>query len=206
MLFRSIEDLGLEGDENVIIYRNDKGDGEEFINIYSGIRIMITTERTINGDRYKKLPENVDYVIVKNRVYEVKEEFDMIFFMSEERLKEYIQEAISQGKLNESNKKGNTLLIQVINNSDLINYISSYYDNLNDDEWTILSKYTPEPNIIKKYIENLKLYKPQDPQDKGEMFNHKIRETYFMFQLIGNQYFLILLIHLKNKMFYLNHN
>ncbi len=65
------------------------------------------------------------------------------------------------------------LKMLITNSERSIYYIEKYgYDKLNDDEWTILSKYTPEPNIIKKYLENLKLYKPQD---KGEMFNHKIR-------------------------------
>jgi ankyrin repeat protein len=105
-----IEDLELGGEENVLIYRGN-GNGDEFINIYSGIRIMITTERTINGDRYKKLPENVDYVIVKNRVYEVKNEFDMMKFKSEGRFREYIEELERQGKINENNKRGETALM-----------------------------------------------------------------------------------------------
>jgi hypothetical protein len=70
-----IEDLELGGDENVIIYRNEIGNGDEFINILGCVRIMITTEETINKDRYKKLPESVDYVIVDNEAYEVKNEF-----------------------------------------------------------------------------------------------------------------------------------
>jgi hypothetical protein len=106
-----IEDLELEGDENVLIYKNKEGNGDEFINIYSGTRIMITTEETINEDKYKKLHVNVDYVIVKNRIYEVKDEFEMMRFMSEERFIEYIEEVERHGKVNESNKDGYTALM-----------------------------------------------------------------------------------------------
>jgi hypothetical protein len=105
-----IEDLELEGDENMIIYRNEIGNGDEFINIYSGAKIMITTEKTINEDKYKKLPESVDYVIVDRLVYEVKDEFDMMKFKSEKRFREYIEEVERQGKINENNKNGETVL------------------------------------------------------------------------------------------------
>ncbi len=105
-----IEDLELEGDENVIIYKNEEGNGDEYINIYSGAKIMITTEKTINEDKYKKLPESVDYVIVDRLVYEVKDEFDMMKFKSEKRFREYIEEVERQGKINENNKNGETVL------------------------------------------------------------------------------------------------
>ncbi len=105
-----IEDLALEGDENVIIYNNTRGNGDEFINIYSKTRIMITTEYSINKDRYKKLPENVEYVIVDNEVYEVKDEFTMIKIMTNEKIIEYIGELERQGRINENNKKGETAL------------------------------------------------------------------------------------------------
>ena len=122
----------MNGDENVLIYKSnyynyddddddndddnvdDDNDinvnGDEFINIFGNIKIMITTEETINEDKYKKLPENVDYVIVKNRVYEVKDEFDMMKFKSEKRFREYIEEVERQGKINENNKNGETVL------------------------------------------------------------------------------------------------
>jgi hypothetical protein len=106
-----IEDLELNGDENVIIYKNEEGDGDEFINIFCKARMMITKEETINEDRYKKLPENIEYVIVNNKIYEVKEEFEMIRFMSEERFMEYIGEMERQGKINKNNKNGETALM-----------------------------------------------------------------------------------------------
>jgi hypothetical protein len=105
----NIEDLELNGDENVIIYKNDYGYGDEFINIYNKVKIMITTEDTINEDKYKKLPENVEYVIVDNLIYEVKDEFEMMRFMSKERFNEYI-EVERHGKINENNKNGETAL------------------------------------------------------------------------------------------------
>ncbi len=106
-----IEDLELEGDENVLIYKNKEGNGDEFINIYCKTRIMITTEETINEDKYKKLPENVDYVIVDRAIYEVKEDFAMMRFKSSKRFEEYIEEIERHGKVNESNKDGYTALM-----------------------------------------------------------------------------------------------
>jgi ankyrin repeat protein len=111
-----IEDLELEGDENVIIYKN-KGNGDEFINIFCKARMMITTEDTINEDKYKKLPENVEYVIVNNKIYEIKDEFEMMKFMSEERFMEYIGEMERHGKINENNKKGETILYWACSNN-----------------------------------------------------------------------------------------
>ena len=106
-----IIDLELEGDENVLIYRNEYGDGEELINILSSIRIMITTELTIYNDKYRKLPKNIEYVIVEGKIYDVREEFEMMNFMKKESFKEYIEEEMRKGRINESNKNGETLLL-----------------------------------------------------------------------------------------------
>jgi ankyrin repeat protein len=91
---------------------------------------MITKKWMINEDKYKKLPENVDYVIVNNEVYEVKEDYEivnnevyevkedyeMIYFMSKKRLNEYIEELTRQGRINESNKNKNTIMMIVCKN------------------------------------------------------------------------------------------
>ncbi len=70
-------------------------------------------------------------------------------------------------------------------------YIEKYgYDKLDGDEWTILSKYTPEPNIIKKYLENLKLYKPQN---KDEIWSQKHRLEVTQKYLSENEYAIYLL-------------
>ncbi len=113
-----IEDLELEGDENVLINNNYTGNGDEFINIHRGVKIMITTEGTIKEDRYKKLPENVDYVIVDNRIYEVKDEFDMMRFMIKERKERfsgYIEE-VKNSMINANNKNGEKALILACEN------------------------------------------------------------------------------------------
>lgn len=110
---RKLEELELEGDENVLIYSNEKGDGEEFINIYSKIRIMITDRGTIEEDKYKKLPKNIEYVIVENMIYDVKEELDMMYYMKKDTLKEKIREIIGRGIYNDSSMNGNTALMAV---------------------------------------------------------------------------------------------
>ena len=107
-----VEDLEIDGEPNVLIYRNDYGEGDEFINIYRSVRIMMTTRYTINEDKYKKLPENVDYVIVENRIYEVKDENDMINFMTSLRAEEYIRNMMEGEIDNEINRKGETLLMK----------------------------------------------------------------------------------------------
>ncbi len=70
-------------------------------------------------------------------------------------------------------------------------YIEKYgYDKLDNHDWTLLSKYTPEPNIIKKYLENLKLYKPQNKDEKWSQ-NHRLEVT--REYLSGNEYAIYLL-------------
>ncbi len=103
-----IEDLELKGDENVIIYKYNKY--SDLINIYGGIRIMITDKEMLREDRYKELPENIEYVIVKKKVYEVRKEEEMMRFMSNRRIKEYVEEMIRNGRQNMINKKGETVL------------------------------------------------------------------------------------------------
>ena len=41
---------------------------------------------------------------LNGKIYEVKEEFDMMCFMEKERFEEYIKEVERQGKINENNK------------------------------------------------------------------------------------------------------
>ena len=94
----------------MLIYKNERGDGEEFVNIYRTVEIMITTEETIYNDKYKKLPDNIEYVIVENKIYRVKDEFNMIMFMSWRKKEEYIRRMIEEGRVNENNDKGETAL------------------------------------------------------------------------------------------------
>ncbi len=103
-----IEDLEIVGDERILVYKNDIGDGDEFMNIYSNIRMMITTYNTIRNDKYKKLPENIENVIVDGTIFNIREEFEMIIFMSEKRLDEHIRE---RGEYNKRTENGYTYLI-----------------------------------------------------------------------------------------------
>ncbi len=70
-------------------------------------------------------------------------------------------------------------------------YIEKYgYDKLDSHEWTLLSKYTPEPNIILKFLENLKLHKPQNKDEKRSK-NQRFEVT--REYLSGNEYAIYLL-------------
>ncbi len=106
-----IEDLEIEGEPNVLIYVNSRSDGEEFVNIYGSVRIMVTKFETIDKDRYKKLPEHIEYVISDGVVFEVRNEMEMMRFMSNKSKAEYVREKIYRGEVNEVNRMGETMLI-----------------------------------------------------------------------------------------------
>jgi hypothetical protein len=129
-----IEDLEVVGDENVLLYCNIEDDmvdimtyeqyerykeinrrrEDEFINIYSGVRVLITLKDTINEDKYKKLPKSIEYVIVvedEQRYIYRNEDFEMMNFMKKETLEKYVREEIMRGaRYNEYNMMGETTL------------------------------------------------------------------------------------------------
>jgi hypothetical protein len=122
-----IEELGIEEGVNVLIYKNERGDGEEFINIYSGIRVLITTKKTIDTDRYKKLPENIEYVIIDRMIYSKREEIEMMEFKSRGSLEEYAGELVRSGRYEERNKRGESILYWLVY-SGLMGVISRYVE------------------------------------------------------------------------------
>lgn len=116
-----IEDLEIEDNSNILVYYNNDVKGEEFINIYSGVRVLITSEYTINEDRWEFLPSYIEYVIIcddryeNNIIYELKGKFnfEMMKFMSCDKFEEYIDDIIEvdKKKLEEQNKNGETILM-----------------------------------------------------------------------------------------------
>lgn len=122
-----IEDLEIVEGANVIIYMNDKVKKEEFENIYSGVRVMITTKNTIDKDRWRYLPKNIRKIIIVEvygdyTVYDINDisnidgdEFEMIRFMSKRYFNKYLEEIMEMRKelMNKQNKNGETILMLV---------------------------------------------------------------------------------------------
>ncbi len=121
-----IEDMEIEDAEsNVLIYKNEGTSGYELINIYRKIGIMITTYQTINRYVYLEIPETVEWIIMRNKLYNRTIESDMMIFMSifllkkllprksEERFTKYIrEEIIKNGRLLEVNRNNETIIYQ----------------------------------------------------------------------------------------------
>ena len=90
--------------------KDRKREETEFENIYSGVSVMITEKRSIDEDKYKELPYNIEYVIVENMIYRRNREIDMMEFMSDRRKEEYVEEVIRSRKYDERNMEGETVL------------------------------------------------------------------------------------------------
>ncbi len=122
-----IEDLELVEDSNVLIYINGEVKKEEFENIYSGVRVMITTKNTIDKDRWRYLPRQIKKIIIVEvygdyTVYDINDisnidgdEFEMIRFMSKRYFNKYLEEIMTMRKelMNKQNKNGETILMLV---------------------------------------------------------------------------------------------
>jgi hypothetical protein len=174
---KKIEDLEIEDNSNVMIYMNERVKGEEFINIYSGARIMITTKGTINNDRYKELPITIENVIIaeirdikakddkeyiqklikKNKKYDIRDDFEMMRFMKVDTFEKYINEVIIPNKrYNEQNKNGETALICAFMNRVNFNY-----------RYEIYMKY-------EKIIQKLSLIMSKEGLESRDIYNNSI--------------------------------
>jgi hypothetical protein len=101
-----------EENPNVLVYGiyNDERETENYINIYSSVRIMITNESAIKEDGYEELGVNIEYIIVDEEVIRNKKE-NMVRFMSRKRAKEYIrEECINKGRYDYINENGESYI------------------------------------------------------------------------------------------------
>jgi hypothetical protein len=96
---------------NVIVYGvyNKESERENYDNIYSSVRIMITNKEAINEDRYEEIGRNIEYIIVDEIRRNKKE--NMVKYMSRERAEGYIrEEGINKNRYDYINENGESYL------------------------------------------------------------------------------------------------
>jgi ankyrin repeat protein len=127
--YKELIDLEIGTEEpNVLIYHinNIKKTREEiqseYINIYSKIKIIISSFHSFNdftrnlyGDGYKKLPKHIEYLILDDTIYKLDNEFEMMEFMAKKTFKNYIKnEVIKNERWNDENRYGETALFYCV--------------------------------------------------------------------------------------------
>ncbi len=113
---KKIEEMEIEGLSNMMVYINERGNGEEFINIYNGVEIMVTTEGTIEDDKYRKLPWNIEKIVIDKEIYYRRDEMTMMRFMSYKSRKEYMEEIRRNKKYKENNERGESVIYWLCKN------------------------------------------------------------------------------------------
>ncbi len=94
-----IEDLEIVEGCNVLIYKSINRE-EDYENIYRGIKIMITTINMVYGDRYRKLPRTIEYIVINKKIYR-NDEYDMMEYMTYETFERYVYEDAIREKIYE---------------------------------------------------------------------------------------------------------
>lgn len=119
---RMISDIEINDYEPNIIIAVGIDDMIDYCNIYSSVRILITDYDTIMG-KIGEIPEFIEVIIVDNMIcYDKNEEnsdkdFDLLNF--EDDYYNYgmkLERLIERGKINSSNKMGDTILMYLICN------------------------------------------------------------------------------------------
>lgn len=108
----NIDDIPIYEEPNILLYSKETN-GDEFINIYPSVRILITSYKTISENKYQKLPQNIEYIVCNNKIYKTKEEIQMIDFMSKDYFIDYINNKIIPNKKYDETSIYGTILIWI---------------------------------------------------------------------------------------------
>jgi ankyrin repeat protein len=144
-------DIPTDDDEYVLVFTSDTDDSDEYINIYPTVRIIITERACMNNDKYKKLPINIDLIIINGRRYNCKDEFEMMDFMSESTFVEYVDSVIIPNeKYNEYNihKETAIYIASKLNLFDIVEILLSVMDKRLLNMYNITDRKTVLHNCI----------------------------------------------------------
>ena len=119
---KRIEELEIGDKPNILICcEGEEGERKiRYENIYPSVRIIITDRDAIDN-RWEEIPEYVEYVVVIYYRYfrgmeiirNTRNKYDFIEYNEIERQKRIIREMIEEGRINEINQKGESILYTI---------------------------------------------------------------------------------------------
>ena len=119
---KMISDLEIKKYNPYIVIAYGINNRIDYCNIYSSVRILITDLETLKG-RIEEIPEFIEVIIMNNKIYydrnekESDKEFDLLYFENDkDRFEMKVERLIERGKINSSNKIGDTILNYLIMN------------------------------------------------------------------------------------------
>ena len=148
---KHIEDIDILVEEpNILIYtsniRGYDSDSDEdlipeekeiktinFYNIYPSVRILVTTYLELTEERYKEIPDFIEYIIIGKYIYRnTRNKFDFILFYEERDAKRYLYEMIEDRRFNEINSSQESLLYLCCYYKipEIIDYIDEFTDEI----------------------------------------------------------------------------
>lgn len=132
-----ISDISLLANEepNILLYAKYTYDEErvDFENIYHSVRILVTEKILIDEDKYLEIPNYIEKIIILNLEYDIKDDFEMIEFMSNERFSEYVKNKIYDDRIMLEYNRNNDYIFGEIcarRDSELIKYIIEKRKNI----------------------------------------------------------------------------